>query len=123
MYFIGVDVGTTSVKILAIDELGKIIKTVTKEYPIYFPQHPEGRSRVRQPRERGGRGADACLLLFDHRGAGERPPPARADRGGGGHAGAQHAVRYGAPTPGARGPPHHQAAARPDRRRAHRLCR
>ena len=38
MYFIGVDVGTTSVKILAIDELGKIIKTVTKEYPIYFPQ-------------------------------------------------------------------------------------
>ncbi|WP_313755589.1 xylulokinase [Tissierella sp.] len=38
MYFIGIDIGTTSVKILAIDELGEIIKTVTKEYPIYFPQ-------------------------------------------------------------------------------------
>lgn len=38
MYFIGIDIGTTSVKIIAIDELGKIINTVTKEYPIYFPQ-------------------------------------------------------------------------------------
>lgn len=38
MYFIGVDVGTTSVKIIAIDDQGKIIKTVSKEYPIYFPQ-------------------------------------------------------------------------------------
>lgn len=38
MYFIGIDIGTTSVKILAIDELGEIIKTITREYPIYFPQ-------------------------------------------------------------------------------------
>lgn len=38
MYFIGIDIGTTSVKILIIDEAGKIIKTVTKAYPIYFPQ-------------------------------------------------------------------------------------
>jgi len=38
MYFIGIDIGTSSVKILVIDELGKIVKTVNKEYPIYFPQ-------------------------------------------------------------------------------------
>ncbi|WP_353095990.1 xylulokinase [Tissierella praeacuta] len=38
MYFIGIDVGTTSVKILAIDESGEIIKTVTRKYPIYFPE-------------------------------------------------------------------------------------
>lgn len=47
MYFIGIDIGTSSVKIIAIDELGKIIKSVTREYPIYFPkpmwseQYPE----------------------------------------------------------------------------------
>lgn len=38
MYFVGVDVGTSSVKILAIDELGEIVGSVSKEYPIYFPQ-------------------------------------------------------------------------------------
>ena len=38
MYFIGVDIGTSSVKLLVIDELGKIIKTITKEYQIFFPK-------------------------------------------------------------------------------------
>lgn len=39
MYYIGIDLGTSSVKLLMIDEEGKIIKTVSKEYPIYYP-HP-----------------------------------------------------------------------------------
>ena len=38
MYFIGIDIGTTSVKIIAIDEHGMIIKSITKEYPLSFPK-------------------------------------------------------------------------------------
>jgi xylulokinase len=38
MNFIGIDIGTSSVKIIAIDESGKIIKSVTKKYPIYYPK-------------------------------------------------------------------------------------
>lgn len=38
MYFVGIDIGTTSVKIIAINENGKIVKSVSKEYPISFPK-------------------------------------------------------------------------------------
>ncbi len=38
MYFIGIDIGTTSVKIIAIDEDGIIVKSVNKEYPLSFPK-------------------------------------------------------------------------------------
>ena len=36
--FIGIDLGTSAVKLLLVDEQGKIEKTVTKEYPLSFPQ-------------------------------------------------------------------------------------
>ena len=39
MLFIGVDLGTSAVKLLLMDEEGKIHKIVSKEYPLYFP-HP-----------------------------------------------------------------------------------
>lgn len=39
MLFIGVDLGTSAVKLLLMDENGKIHKIVSKEYPLYFP-HP-----------------------------------------------------------------------------------
>lgn len=39
MLFIGVDLGTSAVKLLLMDETGKIEKIVSKEYPLYFP-HP-----------------------------------------------------------------------------------
>ena len=39
MLFIGVDLGTSAVKLLLMDENGKIKKTVSREYPLYFP-HP-----------------------------------------------------------------------------------
>lgn len=39
MYYIGVDLGTSSVKLLLVEESGKILKSVTKEYPLSFP-HP-----------------------------------------------------------------------------------
>lgn len=38
MYYIGVDLGTSSVKLLLIDDDGNIVNTVTKEYPISFPK-------------------------------------------------------------------------------------
>ena len=37
MLYIGIDLGTSSVKLLLMDETGKIRNTVSKEYPIYFP--------------------------------------------------------------------------------------
>ncbi len=39
MFFIGIDLGTSAVKLLLMDENGKIEKIVSKEYPLYFP-HP-----------------------------------------------------------------------------------
>lgn len=47
MLYIGVDLGTSAVKLLLMDETGKIHNTVSKEYPLYFPypgwseQNPE----------------------------------------------------------------------------------
>lgn len=38
MYFIGVDLGTSSVKLLLMNEEGKVAGTVTKEYPLSFPK-------------------------------------------------------------------------------------
>ena len=36
--YIGIDLGTSAVKLLLVDEGGRILKTVTKEYPLRFPQ-------------------------------------------------------------------------------------
>ncbi|MGN0165071.1 MAG: xylulokinase [Lachnospiraceae bacterium] len=38
MLFVGVDLGTSSVKMLLMDETGKILNIVSKEYPLYFPK-------------------------------------------------------------------------------------
>ncbi|MBR2223583.1 MAG: xylulokinase, partial [Christensenellaceae bacterium] len=38
MYYIGIDLGTSSVKLLLMAADGKIEKTVSKEYPLMFPQ-------------------------------------------------------------------------------------
>lgn len=39
MLYIGIDLGTSAVKLLLMDQDGKIHKIVSKEYPLYFP-HP-----------------------------------------------------------------------------------
>ena len=36
--YVGIDLGTSSVKLLLTDAQGNIINTVTREYPLYFPQ-------------------------------------------------------------------------------------
>lgn len=38
MYFIGIDLGTSAVKLLLMDETGGIANIVSKEYPLYFPK-------------------------------------------------------------------------------------
>ena len=38
MLFIGIDLGTSAVKLLLMDENGSIHKIVSKEYPLYLPQ-------------------------------------------------------------------------------------
>ena len=37
MYYIGVDLGTSAVKLLLMDEKGSILNVVSEEYPLYFP--------------------------------------------------------------------------------------
>ena len=39
MYYIGIDLGTSAVKLLLMDETGKIANIVSREYPLAFP-HP-----------------------------------------------------------------------------------
>ena len=37
MLYIGIDLGTSAVKLLLMDSEGKIQNIVSREYPIYFP--------------------------------------------------------------------------------------
>lgn len=52
MLYIGVDLGTSAVKLLLMEGSGKIVKIVSKEYPLYFPrpgwseQRPEDLSLI-----------------------------------------------------------------------------
>lgn len=38
MYYIGIDLGTSAVKLLLMDEKGTIQKITSREYPIFFPK-------------------------------------------------------------------------------------
>ena len=38
MYYIGIDLGTSAVKLLLVDEVGSIFRSVSREYPLSFPQ-------------------------------------------------------------------------------------
>ncbi len=37
MYYVGVDLGTSAVKLLLMEGTGRIVNIVSKEYPLYFP--------------------------------------------------------------------------------------
>ncbi|MBR3005281.1 MAG: hypothetical protein IKH68_01360, partial [Erysipelotrichaceae bacterium] len=37
MYYIGIDLGTSAVKLLLVDEKGNIVSSRSKEYPLSFP--------------------------------------------------------------------------------------
>ena len=38
MYYIGIDLGTSAVKLLLVNEAGEIQNTVSEDYPLYFPE-------------------------------------------------------------------------------------
>lgn len=38
MLYLGVDLGTSSVKVLAVDEGGAVVKTASRTYPLSFPR-------------------------------------------------------------------------------------
>jgi xylulokinase len=38
MYYIGIDLGTSAVKLLLMDETGRIANIVSREYPLSFPR-------------------------------------------------------------------------------------
>ena len=54
MYYIGVDLGTSAVKLLLMDGAGKILNVVSRDYPLHFPQpgwseqDPEDWIRIRR---------------------------------------------------------------------------
>ena len=77
MLYIGIDLGTSAVKLLMMDGTGKICKIVSKEYPLYFPhpgwseQNPcdwyektlEGLKELTADCDRAGGSARSALLL------------------------------------------------------------
>ena len=38
-YYVGIDLGTSSVKTLLLSSDGEVVSSVTKEYPLYFPHN------------------------------------------------------------------------------------
>lgn len=38
MLYIGIDLGTSSCKLLLVDEEGRVLNSVSREYPLYFPR-------------------------------------------------------------------------------------
>lgn len=38
MYYAGIDLGTSSVKLILTDELGNVLRSISKEYPLSFPK-------------------------------------------------------------------------------------
>ncbi|MPM08582.1 Xylulose kinase [bioreactor metagenome] len=61
MTFIGIDLGTSSVKVILADRGGRILNTVTKEYPLSFP-HPGWSEQ--NPSDWWNRTADAVRELL-----------------------------------------------------------
>ena len=42
-YYVGIDLGTSSVKVLLLNNNGEVVSTVTKEYPLYFVYKGKGK--------------------------------------------------------------------------------
>lgn len=47
MLYIGIDLGTSAVKLLLMNEAGEILHVVSRDYPLEFPR-PAGASRTRR---------------------------------------------------------------------------
>ena len=60
-YYIGVDLGTSAVKLLLMDQEGQVVNIVSREYPLSFP-HPgwseQNPGRLVGTVKRGNQGTD-----------------------------------------------------------------
>ena len=66
MYYIGIDLGTSAVELLLIDVSGQIKNTVTKEYPLEFPQPGWSQQNPEDWKKAVGDGWEdklACLIM------------------------------------------------------------
>ena len=65
MYYIGIDLGTSAVKLLLVDENGGIRNEVTREYPLEFPQPGWSQQALEDWRKAVLEGIPALLSGFD----------------------------------------------------------
>ena len=63
--YIGIDLGTSAVKLLLMDELGQIKQVVSKEYPLEFPQPGWSQQRAEDWRKAVLEGIPELLKGFD----------------------------------------------------------
>lgn len=64
-YYIGIDLGTSAVKLLLVNGSGKILNTVTKEYPLEFPQPGWSQQNPEDWKRAVWRGIPELLRGFD----------------------------------------------------------
>ena len=65
MYYIGIDLGTSAVKLLLMDQTGKVCNVVTKEYPLEFPKPGWSQQNPEDWRKAVLEGLDALLQNVD----------------------------------------------------------
>lgn len=65
MHYIGIDLGTSAVKLLLVDEQGKIQNEVTKEYPLEFPKPGWSQQRPEDWKKAVFEGIPELLSGFD----------------------------------------------------------
>ena len=65
MYYIGIDLGTSAVKLLLVDEDGGILNTVTREYPLEFPRPGWSQQNPEDWRKAVWEGVPELLRGFD----------------------------------------------------------
>ncbi len=65
MLYIGIDLGTSAVKLLLMDENGKIKNIVSKEYPLYFPKPGWSEQNPEDWYEQSKAGIEELLEGFD----------------------------------------------------------
>ncbi|MBQ7971927.1 MAG: xylulokinase [Lachnospiraceae bacterium] len=65
MFYVGIDLGTSAVKLLLMDEDGGILNVVSREYPLYFPKTGWSEQNPVDWYEKSMEGLDALLDGFD----------------------------------------------------------
>ena len=65
MLYIGIDLGTSAVKLLLLDESGAVLNTVSKEYPLSFPRPGWSEQEPEDWREAVMAGVPELMLGFD----------------------------------------------------------